>query len=141
MIHDPFSRFWVDLLSRPAGPLKLRFLLQPGTAALFAIRSGLRDHRDGKPAFFWALFAAEHRQEMLRDLWESIGKLFVVACVLDCAYQVIEFRWIYPFEALVVAFFLAMIPYLVVRGLANRIAGLGKRLRNESPSRSTAGVR
>lgn len=122
MLENLFARLWENLISRPAGPLKFRFLLQPTMAIFLAVRSGLKDSREGKPPYFWALFAdPAQRQEMLRDGWKSIGRLFVLALVLDCAYQIIVLRWIYPFEALVVAFILAIIPYLLVRGPVNRI--------------------
>ena len=122
MLEDLFTRIWENLISRPAGPLKFRFLLQPAMAIFLAVRCGLKDSREGKPPYFWALFTdPAHRQEMLRDGWKSIGRLFILALVLDCAYQIIVLRWIYPFEALVVAIILAIIPYLLVRGPVTRI--------------------
>jgi hypothetical protein len=51
-----------------------------------------------------------------------VAKVFVVAVLIDIAYQWIVFRWVYPLEALVVAFLLACVPYLLVRGPANRLA-------------------
>ena len=36
------------------------------------------------------------------------------------------FRWIYPFETLLVAFLLACVPYLLIRGPVNRIARAGR---------------
>jgi hypothetical protein len=42
--------------------------------------------------------------------------------VLDCVYQVMVFRRIYPFEAMVTAVILAIVPYLALRGTVNRIA-------------------
>jgi hypothetical protein len=51
-----------------------------------------------------------------------VGKIFVVAVVLDVICQLIVFRWLYPSEALLVAPVLAILPYLVVRGPVNRIA-------------------
>lgn len=123
MLEDVLTRLWQDLIMRPAGPLQLRFILQPAMAICLAVRSGLQDSRDGKPAFFWALFVdPQERVALLRDGWKSIGKIFNVALALDCIYQIIVFHWIYPLEAVVVATFLALIPYLLVRGPVNRIA-------------------
>ena len=51
-----------------------------------------------------------------------MGTLFLVAMVLDVIYQIIVLRWVYPGPALIVATTLAIVPYLVVRGLANRVA-------------------
>jgi len=51
---------------------------------------------------------------------KDVGKLFVMAVVLDCVYQVIEIRWIYPLQALIVGFLLAIVPYILIRGPVNR---------------------
>jgi hypothetical protein len=123
MHHDPFSNPLVGLIGRTAGPLKFRFVLQPLMAIFLAIRSGIKDSREGKPPFFWD-FCVEPtvRQKLIQDCWKSVGKVFILAFVLDCAYQVIELRWIYMLDALAVAFFLAIVPYVIVRGPVNRIA-------------------
>jgi hypothetical protein len=95
----------------------------PHPPHLFAVRSGLKDAKEGKPAFFWALFTQpEHRRDMLRDGWKSVGKVFVIAIIIDLVYQFIVLRWFYPFEALLVAAILAFVPYLIIRGPVNRIA-------------------
>jgi hypothetical protein len=51
-----------------------------------------------------------------------VGRVFVFAIVMDAAYQLIVFRWLYPVEALLVAVILALVPYLLIRGPVNRIA-------------------
>ncbi len=50
-----------------------------------------------------------------------IGKVFVIALILDAVYQYIELEWFYPVEALLVALILAVVPYLLLRGPINRI--------------------
>lgn len=91
-------------------------------ACFFAVRSGLKDAHEGKPPYFWALFTQPaHRAEMLRDGWKSVGRVFLLALLLDVVYQIIVQRFVYPGEALWVAFVLAIVPYLVVRGLVNRL--------------------
>jgi len=52
---------------------------------------------------------------------EHVGKVFVVAVIVDAIYQIIVERWVYPFEALMVGAVLAVLPYLVFRGPVNRI--------------------
>ena len=42
-VQDMFSRIWENLVARPAGPLALRFLMQPLMAAIFGIRDGIKD--------------------------------------------------------------------------------------------------
>jgi hypothetical protein len=121
-MEDIFLRFWHNLLARDSGPLHFRFVLQPLVAAAFAIRSGRRDAREGRPAFFWKVFrGALGRNYVLRQLWRDVGTLFLVALTLDGLYQVIALRWLYPAEALAIAAVLAILPYLVVRGLTNRV--------------------
>jgi|SRR5271169_5454992 len=116
-------RVWESLGPRITGPMKFRIVLQPIMAMFFAIRSGLRDAHEGKPAYFWALLTdAGERRAMLDDGWKSVGKVFVLAIVLDAVYQYIVQRWVYPGEAALVAVILAIVPYLLVRGPANRIA-------------------
>ena len=58
---------------------------------------------------------------MLRQTWEDVCKLFMVAIVLDVIYQVIVLHWIYPVQTLIVASVLAIVPYMVVRGPTRRI--------------------
>src|SRR6476620_1903261 len=122
-MDDMWVRFGSDMVGRLTGPMKFRLLLQPAMAAFFAIRSGLADARAGKPPYFWALFwDPAHRDEMLKDGWKHIGKVFILALVLDVVYQIIVLHFVYPGEAVIVAFLLAIVPYLVLRGLVTRLA-------------------
>jgi hypothetical protein len=59
---------------------------------------------------------------MIKDGWKSVGKVFILALVLDIVYQIIVLRYVYAGEAIIVSFILAILPYLIVRGLATRIA-------------------
>lgn len=59
---------------------------------------------------------------MLRDGWKSVGKVFLFALLLDAVYQIIVLHFVYPGEAIIVAFVLAILPYLILRGLVTRIA-------------------
>jgi len=100
-------------------------------AVIFAIRDGRRDAREGKPPYFWALFTQPaHRLELLRSCWTSVGKIFLVAVILDAIYQFIAVRWFYPVEALVVALVLAIFPYVLLRGPVNRLTGPNRPGRN-----------
>jgi len=111
------------LISRTTGPLKFRFVLQPAMAIILAVRSGLKDSREGKPPFFWEFCEdPTMRRQLVADCWKSVGKIFILAFVLDCVYQFIELRWIHVVDALIVAFVLAIIPYVIVRGPVNRLA-------------------
>jgi hypothetical protein len=121
---DPIiARISHNLVERVTGPMKFRLLLQPAMATFFAIRGGLQDAKECKPPYFWGLFTAKgERESMLKSGWKSIGKVFILAIVLDVVYQLIEHRWtVYPGEAVLVAIILAIIPYLLIRGPVNRI--------------------
>lgn len=122
-MDDIWTRVVNDLIGRVSGPMKFRLVLQPVMASIFAIVAGLKDARAGKPPYFWALFTDRaHRAEMIKDGWKSVGKVFVLALLLDVAYQVMVLRFVYPGEVLLVALVLAIVPYLVLRGLVSRIA-------------------
>jgi hypothetical protein len=122
-MEEMWTRFLGDLTDRVSGPMKFRLFLQPLMAAVYAILSGLKDAKAGKAPFFWALVNnPAHRAEMIRDGWKSIGKVFLLALGLDVVYQLVVLRFVYPGEAIVVALALAILPYLVLRGLVNRLA-------------------
>lgn len=121
-MEDMLQRLIENLAGRIHGPLTFRFLLQPTMAILYAIWDGWKDARAGKPPYFWALFTDPgHRREMLRDGWKSIGKVFFLALLLDVVYQILVLKWIYPGEMFLIAILLAIVPYLVIRGPANRL--------------------
>jgi hypothetical protein len=123
-MDDILTRIMGDMASRVTGPMKFRLVLQPLMASIFAIRSGLADAKAGRPPYFWALFTdPAHRDEMLKDGWKAVGKIFVLALVLDVIYQIIAVRMVYPGEAIIVAFLLAIVPYLLLRGAVTRFAG------------------
>jgi hypothetical protein len=122
-VEDFLTRVVENLIGRVSGPMKFRLILQPLMAAVFAVRAGLKDAREERPPYFWAIFThSNQRSDMLRDGWKSVGKIFVIAVIIDLVEQFIVFRWFYPGEALLVAFILAFIPYLLIRGPVNRIA-------------------
>ena len=122
-MHDMLTRIADDMISRVTGPMKFRLVLQPLMAAFFAVRAGLKDARTGRPPYFWSMLTNKgHREEMVKDGWKSVGKIFILAVVLDVIYQLIEIHFVYPGEALIVAFLLAIVPYLILRGIVTRIA-------------------
>ena len=120
------EEFWVRLtesmIGRVSGPMHFRLFLQPVMAVIFAVMAGLADAKAGKPPYFWALITdPQHRSDMIKDGWKDVSKVFILAIVLDAVYQFIVAKFIYPGEALLVAFLLAIVPYLLLRGLVTRI--------------------
>jgi voltage-gated potassium channel Kch len=132
MDNEMWMRVGSQLVDRVSGPMKFRLVLQPVMASIFAIRSGLADAKAGKSPYFWCLLSDPgQRLDMLKDGWKSVGKVFILALVLDVVYQIIELRFVYPGEAIIVAFILAIVPYLILRGLTTRLA----RTKNAVPTR------
>jgi hypothetical protein len=118
-----WERVGSQLIERVSGPMKFRLVLQPCMASFFAIRAGLMDAKLGKPPYLWSLLMHPgNRMAQLKDGWQSVGKVFILAVVLDVVYQIIELRFVYVGEALIVAFILAFAPYLILRGVVTRIA-------------------
>ncbi|HBH61812.1 MAG TPA: hypothetical protein DDX85_08760 [Nitrospiraceae bacterium] len=121
-MDDIVTRIIENLADRVSGPMKFRLILQPLMATIFAIRDGRKDAREGKAPYAWAVFTnPEHRRELLQDGWKAVGKVFVIAVIIDVIYQFVVLKWVYPVEALIVAALLAFIPYLVIRGPVNRL--------------------
>ena len=124
-MDDIWMRIIENLGDRLTGPMKLRIFLQPGMAIIFAVLAGLKDAKAGRRPYFWSLlFYPESRAEMLKDGWKSVGKVFVLALILDVIYQIIVLHFVYPGEAIIVAFTLAILPYLIIRGLVTRLANI-----------------
>lgn len=122
-MDDIWMRIIENMGDRVTGPMKFRLILQPVMAIIFAVMAGLKDAKADRKPYFWSLlFYPESRAEMLQDGWKSVGKVFVVALILDLVYQIIVLHFVYPGEAIVVAFTLAILPYLIIRGLVTRLA-------------------
>jgi hypothetical protein len=130
MFEDALARGWENLVGRWGGPMWFRLLMQPGVAIFFAVRAGLRDARLGKPSILCDLLSDPiTRQERFRQVWKDVGTVFIVALVLDSIYQVIVQGGVFALELLITAAVLALVPYVVSRGLFTMIAkwaGVGK---------------
>ena len=42
--------------------------------------------------------------------------------MIDVVYQIVELKWVYLGEALIIAQIVALVPYILIRGLVDRIA-------------------
>jgi hypothetical protein len=123
-VDDFFTRTFQDLVGRAYGPMHIRLIIQPLVAGFLAVRAGLRDAHAGNPPFLWALaFSPGHRRELLRQAWQDIAKLFVMAFVLDLTYQLVALHEIRFGQALPMAIMLAVIPYLLLRAPITRLFG------------------
>jgi hypothetical protein len=128
------QEFWQEITARPDGPLALRFYLQPVVATALALRDGIRDARGGRPPYLFTIVKDKaQRREFVRDGWRSIGKVFIIAVVLDLIYQIIVLKGLRPVEGLLIAVVLAIVPYALLRGPVNRIARRTRGLRGHTP--------
>jgi hypothetical protein len=123
MDGDFLTRFWTDLVGRLFGPMTVRLILQPVISILMAVRDGVKDAREERPPYFWAIFThPDERRALLREGWKAVARIIGLGAVMDAVYQVIVFRAIRPVELVIVVLLLAFVPYLLWRGPVNRIA-------------------
>ena len=114
-----------QLLGRASGPLHFRLFVMPIVVTIMAIRAHLRDVREGKPVFLWAFLKdPAERRRLFRSGLRDFGRVFVVACVLDTAYQLFVLREFHVAQLLIVAVTCAIVPYFIIRGPVTRIVTL-----------------
>jgi hypothetical protein len=113
-----FLRYLADqLIGRFSGPLNFRLVVMPTVVTLLALRADWKDAREGRPAFLGAFITDPvERRRLFRSAMKDVGRVFLMAIVLDTAYQLMVFRWVYPGMVLVVAVVCAIVPYVLVRG-------------------------
>ena len=122
-MDDVLARISSDLFGRLDGPLSFRFVLQPLMAVLYATRDGIGDARRGRPPYFWSLLTRPgERWSLLREGEHAVARVIALGIIMDVIYQLMVFRWIYPFELIVVVLLLTFVPYVLLRGPASRIA-------------------
>lgn len=136
---ETWLRIIENLGERVGGPLSFRFILQPVVAATLAIVSGWHDARHGRSPYLWAIFTEpENRVALIKDGWKRIAKIVVVAFALDLVYQIVVMD-ARPGEAVIVAVLIVVLPYLILRGVANRIVTLFQRKRRDAGARRRLG--
>jgi hypothetical protein len=131
-----------ELLGRASGPLHLRLFIMPTVVTVLAIRAGLRHAREGRPPFLIALLANPiERPYLIRSALRDVGRVFVIAIVLDTIYQLWVLKAFHVGQSLIVAFVCAIVPYIVVRGPAGLLARrLQKRKELAADSKASTGV-
>ena len=106
-----------QLLGRLSGPLNFRLFVMPTVVSVLALRAVWKDLRDGRPAFLGLLIKDPvERARLFRGALKDIGRIVIVAVVLDIVYQILVFRWVYPGQVLIVAVVCAVVPYVLFRG-------------------------
>ncbi|HKE32826.1 MAG TPA: hypothetical protein VKD65_13940 [Candidatus Angelobacter sp.] len=124
-MEEFLKRTWDHLIGRIEGPLSIRIILQPVVSSVIGLLIAVKDARAGRPPFCWTVLTDKlHRRESLKEAWRDISRVFMVAVIIDVIYQIAVLHWIYPLQSLLVAAVLAMVPYAVIRVLANLIISL-----------------
>jgi hypothetical protein len=118
-----FQRIWYNVIERPKGPISFRFILQPSMAAIAAFHDGLKDARAARSPFVRAMvWEPEHRIGRLIEALNAIHRIILFGLLMDIIYQVIELDSFFPTEAVIIVLLLAVVPYVVLRGLITRAA-------------------
>jgi hypothetical protein len=131
-MEELLARDWQDLIGRVDGPLAFRLVLQPIVAAILAIRAGLQSARQGDVPYNWALLTGVgRRRALLSEGWRDLGRLIILAVVIDVIYQIIVFRWLYPIQSLIIALIVSVPSYLAFRGPTTRLVRYCSRRRTQ----------
>ena len=94
----------------------------PTVVTILAVRAGLKDAREGRPAFLWAILTnPSERRRLFHSALKDIGRIFVVALVLDTAYQIFFLRAFYIVQLFIVAIACSTAPYVLIRGPVTRL--------------------
>lgn len=127
-MEDIVTRFWENLVGRIDGPMKFRIIIQPLMSLIYAFIAGRRDAKGEKVPYFVGLITSTgQRRELVKEGWKDVGKIFIIAVVIDVIYQLVMIfgketqSAFYPVETIVTAIILSFIPYLIFRGPVNRI--------------------
>ncbi len=124
-ILEVLSRIYHQILGRATGPLSFRLLVMPTVVTVLAVRAHLRDVREWRSTALGAFIKDPvERRRLFRSGLKDVGRVFVIAVVLDTTYQLLVFRWVYPGEVLFIAVVCAVVPYFLVRGPITRILRL-----------------
>src|SRR5215470_2571902 len=78
------QQFWHDLVERPDGPMRFRFVLQPLMAAIVAIRDGLEDARSSRSPYFATVVRnPQERAGRLREGLNATARIIALGLIMD----------------------------------------------------------
>ena len=121
------------ILELIAGPGTFRFVIQPVFAILLGVRDGRNDAKSGIPPFLYTLLLESgKRTATLKAGLGAVALPLIIAVALDSVLQVYIFgvwrlQW-----ALIVGLCLVGIPYVLSRGITNRITSARRGIRATS---------
>lgn len=127
---DYLIAFWENLVARTTGPLHLRFYMAPAISILYAAQAAVRDAKKHMPPYlFRLLVTSEQRKAIALEGWKDIGKVFMIAVMIDIIYQFVmifspeKMGKFHLLESIIVALALTILPYILIRGPLNRLIG------------------
>lgn len=127
-MEDLINTYLEAIGVRHSGPMSFRLILQPVMSLIYAVIAGVRDAKTGRHHFITQGLilgkTKRTRKELLQELWKDVGKVFILAAVMEIIFEIIEFKTVHPFVVIKVSFFLAILPYLIFRGTVARIVAL-----------------
>ena len=123
-MEDFFQQFMAAVGFRTSGPMNLRFIIQPLIALVFSVLDGVRDAKAGRHLYLLSLIREPaNRKKYALEGWRSIGKVFIIAVILDFIFQVLFMGQLNLVGSLLAGLILAVFPYMLLRGPVNFIAG------------------
>lgn len=124
-MEDLVNNFLNNVGIRHEGPMSFRLIIQPAISLVYAIIAGIKDAKAGNHHFLEGFVLGKvERKTALKEIWKDVGKVFILAAVLEIIFEIIQFKTVHPLEVLKVSFFLAILPYLIFRGPVDRIVSL-----------------
>jgi hypothetical protein len=127
-----------DVHKMMVGPGHLRFLVQPAVAVLLGLRDGRIDSHAGLRPFGVELRAKQGREQWAH-LKQALRRVVVPLCLailLSLIFQFVIRGRSRLIPALAFASMLVALPYLIARGIANRIDSFWHRTHPRRASRS-----
>lgn len=123
MAPEQLARLWRNLVERPDGPMLFRYFLQPTMATITAVISGIADARLGRTPFWQSVLNnPAERGHRFNEAIVDTSRIMLLGLVMDSIYQYIQFDSFHPAEAVIIALLLALLPYLLLRGIVARVA-------------------
>lgn len=120
------------VISRVIGPMSLRFIFQPLVAVLLGVRDGIMDARAGEPPFILDVIVhPEQLKSKLASVSKSLSKSVIIGTVFDMIAQYLIFDHVRVIPAIIVGVFVLTVPYLLARGITNRIVTARKSRQSE----------
>jgi hypothetical protein len=103
--------------------MAFRFILQPVMGAIFAVRDGMKDAREGRSPYYWTIrHDPAQRWPRLREGFAAMSRVIGLGVIMEALYQWRVIGAFRPLEMAIIVLLLCFVPYLLIRGPVARIA-------------------